>query len=172
MDVSSIQGVVSSPLSVQPPAAPPPPSGPGKSGMAVGQIAKQAVSDARAAGIGLPRNAQGMAASQIAKGADPASVFAALATPEGDPVDSIGDGGSEGQGDVPIVADGGDGVDLPDDGPESATVPANPNVDDASADEDSAALALITQAADQYAATTGALAAGDSSSKIALDLLS
>ena len=50
--------------------------GPGKSGSSTGHLAKQAVSAARAAGIEIPKNAQGIAASQISKGADPASVFA------------------------------------------------------------------------------------------------
>lgn len=58
---------------------PSPQSAPGKSGMAVGQIAKKTVAAAFAAGIELPRNAQGMAASAIARGADPASLFAAQA---------------------------------------------------------------------------------------------
>ena len=54
---------------------------PGKSGQSVGHLAKQAVAAARDAGVDLPRNAQGAAASQIAHGADPASIFAALAAP-------------------------------------------------------------------------------------------
>ncbi len=61
----------------------------GKSAMAPGQLAKVAVTEARAAGIEVPKNAQGFAASQIAKGADPASIFAAVVAPvdEIDPVD-------------------------------------------------------------------------------------
>lgn len=61
------------------PAAAPAPTMPpgGKSAMAPGQQAKAAVSAARAAGVDLPKNAQGLAASQIAKGAEAASVFAA-----------------------------------------------------------------------------------------------
>jgi len=55
---------------------------PGKSAQAVGQIAKVAVAEAKAAGIDLPKNAQGMAASAIAKGADPSTIFAALIAPE------------------------------------------------------------------------------------------
>ena len=51
---------------------------PGKSAQSVGHLAKAAVAEARAAGADLPRNAQGMAASAIARGADPASVFAAM----------------------------------------------------------------------------------------------
>lgn len=45
-------------------------------------MAKAAVAEARAAGIELPKNAQGMAASAIARGADPASLFAAKVTGE------------------------------------------------------------------------------------------
>jgi hypothetical protein len=56
-------------------------NGPGNSAEAPGQQAKAAVAQARADGIDLPSNAQGVAASQIARGADPASVFAALNPP-------------------------------------------------------------------------------------------
>ena len=51
--------------------------GKGVSG-APGQLAKAAVQEAQVAGAELPKNAQGIAASSIAKGADPASVFSAL----------------------------------------------------------------------------------------------
>ena len=54
---------------------------PGKSGQAVGQLAKNVVAAAKAAGVDFPSNAQGLAASQIAKGADPASIFAAQVSP-------------------------------------------------------------------------------------------
>lgn len=74
--------------------------GRGKAG-AVGQLAKQAVSEARATGAELPSNAQGLAASQIAKGADPATIFAALVTPDV-PVDSGDEAG--GSNDTPPVA--------------------------------------------------------------------
>ena len=67
--------------------APIPADGPGKSVMAPGQMAKSAVAEARAAGAELPPNAQGLAASQIARGADPASLFAALITQSDAPVD-------------------------------------------------------------------------------------
>ncbi len=53
--------------------------------MAPGQQAKAAVAAARAAGVDMPANAQGLAASQIAKGADAGSLFAmqiAALTPE------------------------------------------------------------------------------------------
>ena len=58
------------------------PSTVGRRGMAVGHMAKQAVEQARASGADLPRNAQGLAASQIARGADPAGIFAALVATE------------------------------------------------------------------------------------------
>ncbi|QMU57823.1 MAG: hypothetical protein GKR98_06205 [Boseongicola sp.] len=53
----------------------------GKRSMAVGQMAKQAVAAARADSAELPKNAQGLAASAIARGADPASIFTALVAP-------------------------------------------------------------------------------------------
>ncbi len=59
----------------------------GNAAMAPGQLAKAAVAEARTAGIDLPKNAQGLAASQIAKGADPASIFAAAIAPV-DPVEN------------------------------------------------------------------------------------
>lgn len=62
---------------------------PGKSGQSVGHMAKAAVAEAIAAGAELPSNAQGLAASTIAKGGDVSSVFAAfipaVEPPEGDP---------------------------------------------------------------------------------------
>ncbi|MEQ9041226.1 MAG: hypothetical protein RIE24_23090 [Silicimonas sp.] len=51
--------------------------GPGKRAEAVGQQAKAAVAAARDAGSETPRNAQGIAASAVARGIDPASLFAA-----------------------------------------------------------------------------------------------
>ena len=63
---------------------------PGKSGQSMGHMAKAAVAEAKATGAELPKNAQGLAASAIAKGADPASIFAALVTP--DPVEPSDDG--------------------------------------------------------------------------------
>ena len=66
------------------------PMKPGKAAQSVGHIAKAAVAEARAAGVDLPKNAQGMAASAIAQGAEPASVFAAqiaaLAEDDGQPL--------------------------------------------------------------------------------------
>jgi hypothetical protein len=55
---------------------------PGKSAQSVGHLAKAAVAEAKSAGVDLPKTAQGMAASAIAHGADPGSVFAALVAPE------------------------------------------------------------------------------------------
>ena len=60
---------------------------------AVGQLAKEAVSSAREAGTALPKNAQGVAASGIARGADPASIFAALVAPVEEPGDAPDAGG-------------------------------------------------------------------------------
>ena len=89
----------------------------GRRGEAVGQQAKAAVSAAREAGAELPKNAQGLAASGIARGADPASIFAALVTEvaPGDAggdvggvpttaVDDPGVNGEAGSGDVPVEA--------------------------------------------------------------------
>lgn len=53
-------------------------AGPSNRVNAIGQLAKTAVQDARESGIELPKNAQGYAASRIARGADPESVFSAL----------------------------------------------------------------------------------------------
>lgn len=50
--------------------------GAGKGAQAVGQQAKAAVAVAREAGFDGPRNAQGIAASAVARGIDPASLFA------------------------------------------------------------------------------------------------
>ena len=51
---------------------------PGKSAQAAGHLAKAAFAEAKSVGIEVPKNAQGMAASSIARGAEPSSVFAAL----------------------------------------------------------------------------------------------
>ena len=50
---------------------------PGKSAQSIGHQAKAAVEIARANDTELPKNAQGAAASAIARGADPQSVLAA-----------------------------------------------------------------------------------------------
>lgn len=82
-----IAAAVSTPIQPQSAAAA---ARPGKSAGAPGQLAKIAVADAKAAGAALPKNAQGMAASAIAKGADPASVFAAMIPPPPEPAPELG----------------------------------------------------------------------------------
>ncbi|NNF72127.1 MAG: hypothetical protein HKN02_08055 [Rhodobacteraceae bacterium] len=84
-------------------------NGPGKSAEAPGQQAKAAVAQARADGIDLPRNAQGVAASQIARGADPASVFAALNPPPVEDPPPVADAPVGDAPDVPVV-DGPDAI--------------------------------------------------------------
>ena len=64
--------------SARPPAPVDGPEGPGKSAQSVGHRAKAAVAAAQEAGLEVPKNAQGYAASMIAKGADPETLFAAL----------------------------------------------------------------------------------------------
>jgi hypothetical protein len=81
---------------------------PGGRAGAVGQMAKAAVAEARAAGVDLPGNAQGLAASQIARGADPATVFAALVTPVGDGTDTVESPDAETP--APVDGDPADGV--------------------------------------------------------------
>ena len=49
----------------------------GKGPRSIGSLAKAAVASAREAGADLPKNAQGLAASALARGIDPASLFAA-----------------------------------------------------------------------------------------------
>ncbi|MAC77471.1 MAG: hypothetical protein CML66_05350 [Rhodobacteraceae bacterium] len=49
--------------------------GPGKSAQSVGHRAKIAVAAAAQAGVALPKNAQGHAASQIARGVEAALIF-------------------------------------------------------------------------------------------------
>ena len=87
-------------------------SRPGKSAQSVGHVAKAAVAEARAAGVELPKNAQGMAASAIARGADPASVFAALLAPEPD----TGTDGVDTDAAAPPVDDAGTPGPIVDDG--------------------------------------------------------
>lgn len=72
--------------------------------MAVGQAAKAAAAAAVEAGAELPKNATGLAASAIARGADPGSIFAARVEPEAGPDDAAGSVVAE----VP-AADPGDG---------------------------------------------------------------
>ena len=88
-------------------------TGPGRSWQSVGHLAKRAVAAAEASGADLPRNARGMAASAIAKGADPASVFAAFVTPADDPA-------TDPPSDMPVAeppaGDAGPMPPVPDDG--------------------------------------------------------
>ena len=67
-------------------ALPPSYEMPGNKQNSVGHRAKAAVVAARDAGLDLPKNAQGFAASAIAKGADSASVFQSLIVSDDPPV--------------------------------------------------------------------------------------
>jgi len=81
------------------------PEGPGRSARTVGQRARAAVAAAREAGAEVPGNAQGLAARAIARGADPASLFAArVATGDG-----AGDGGDSGDPRAGTVGETGPG---------------------------------------------------------------
>jgi hypothetical protein len=84
--------------------------GPGKSAQSVGHQAKAAVAAAKESGAMLPSNAQGLAASGIARGADPATIFAAMVTPEPPPPDPD----VAGEGDIVGVPvdDGSGGADI------------------------------------------------------------
>ena len=64
--------------SARPPAPVDGPDGPGKSAHSVGHRARAAVAAAHEAGLEVPKNARGYAASMTAKGADPETLFAAL----------------------------------------------------------------------------------------------
>lgn len=97
---------------------------------AVGQQAKAAVAQARADGVDLPKNAQGLAASGIARGAEPASVFAALYQPI-DPVQAAPDVASGDAADVgdPNIFDADSVADTADDAlsPVSPAEPSEPS---------------------------------------------
>jgi len=95
-------------------------AGPSNRVNAVGQLAKSAVQDARESGIELPKNAQGYAASQIARGADPESVFSALVS----------------GGDSAFAAGGAEGADETTDG---GTAEAAAGADEADGEEDAIA---------------------------------
>ena len=145
-------------ISKAPPAPPVPVEtpvpGPGKS-TAPGQLAKSAVAEARAAGVELPSNAQGLAASQIAKGADPSALFTLQTTQDADATDGTQAPGAAGE----TPASGG--TPATDDG---AAVPAGPEQ-----------VAAETAMAATLAYQTGAAllaGSGDSSAQVALDLLS
>ncbi len=125
---------------------------------AVGQQAKVAVAAARETGAELPKNAQGHAASAIAHGAAPESVFAARVSPPAD------DGGSPIGGAVGVApADTGDVPDVAvgDTDPTVETVPA----------EDEAAVPpeVVSEDADVLVATP--VVASPSGAEIALETL-
>lgn len=92
-------------------------AGPSNRVNAVGQLAKTAVQDARESGVELPKNAQGYAASQIARGADPESVFSALVS--ADDSAAVAEGAEAAEDAIPVaddaagetVADEADGAD-------------------------------------------------------------
>ena len=129
---------------------------PGKSASAVGQMAKQAVAAAREAGLDVPKNAQGLAASQIAQGASPESIFSA----------QVGDGSDVDV--MPPVADGALPADTtaPDQSPPESAEIAPQAAPDVETDR-------AMMAAAQYDLASALLtASGDSSAQIALDLLS
>lgn len=129
------------------------PTRPGKSAQAVGQMAKAAVAEARAAGVEMPKNAQGMAASAIARGADSSSVFLALVQP--DPITDDG-AASDASGEEVAVRDAGEVSSAPAGTADAQTIVAAEEgyaaAADATAsnmikDEAETALALLTQAA-------------------------
>lgn len=102
-----------SPRGGAPVGAPDPAPGVGRNANAVGQQAKLAVAEARAAGVALPSNAQGIAASGIARGVDPASLFASqvaeppVSEPSSDAPEARADAPDAGP---PAEADAGDGT--------------------------------------------------------------
>ena len=90
----------------------------GKSPQSIGHLAKMAVAQARDAGAGMPKGAQGVAASAFAKGADMESVLASLIA--ADPAD-------EGPDTPDVVVDPPVNVpdaDTPVSGPDTPTVTA------------------------------------------------
>ncbi|NNL18599.1 MAG: hypothetical protein HKP37_07655 [Boseongicola sp.] len=141
----------------------------GRRGEAVGQQAKAAVAAARSAGAELPKNAQGLAASGIARGADPASIFAALVT-EVAPGDAGGSMGGVPTTDVqaPVVPDDAGGADTPVDAAPSAPVaPPPPNV--AGVEDGESASIADTGEVVQVAVSQNVLSVDDG--EIALELL-
>ena len=80
---------IQSPRGGAPVSAPDPPPGVARNAGAVGQNAKQIVAEARVSGVDLPKNAQGLAASAVARGVDLESLFAAQVAelPASDPND-------------------------------------------------------------------------------------
>ena len=115
----------------------------------VGQMARAAAQDARENGLDLPKNAQGHAASQIARGADPESVFSALVA------------------DTTPADDGAENADPAADAPEGGAVA---ETDDASGEE----ISITPTEATDSAEVIGLLldeADGASPEQAALDLL-
>ena len=167
----------------RPPPPPPPPgaetSGVGRSEEATGQQAKQAVGDARQSGADMPKNAQGIAASQIAQGADPASIFAALfdaisdadaadeadiavdEAGEGTESDSVADILSDAVTDLGVVSD----TDTSD--AESGLALLSVVDDSGSEGSSSNDAADVTETAEDAAAATAALAAYTATSNVA-----
>ena len=117
----------------------------GKSAQSAGHLAKAAVAEARAAGAELPKNAQGMAASQIAHGADPGSVFAGIiaAQMQVEPVETSADQAAAAY-DAATDATATDGETEPTTG-ETAPVAGDTEV---GASDDEVALTLLEQAAE------------------------
>lgn len=141
----------------------------GRRGEAVGQQAKAAVSVARDVGAALPKNAQGLAASGIARGAEPASIFAALVT-EVAPGDASGDVGgvpTAAPDDLGISGTAGQDVAPVDAAPSAPVAPLPPNV--AEGDDTETAPADETGEVVQVAVSQNALSVDDA--EIALDLL-
>jgi len=146
----------------------------GRRGDAVGQQAKAAVTAAREGGAELPKNAQGIAASGIARGADPASIFAALVTsvaPSDDggdvggvPTTPVDDGVDVGS--VPVGTDPAGTGDVPVEATPSAPIaPPPPPV------EDDAGTAPVDEASEvvQVAVSDSAFSVDDG--EVALELL-
>lgn len=126
--------------------------------MAVGQQAYAAVAAARDAGLDLPKNAHGFAASAIARGAAPESVFAAIVSPPAD------DGGHS-AGDAVEVAP----IDT-DNLPAEATVDTSATLGTRTAD-DEADLPPVTAPDASDIGVENVLSAGASSAEIALETL-
>jgi len=81
-------------------------AGPGNRANSVGHQAKAAVAAAREAGADLPKNAQGLAASSIARGVEAEAIFAGLIAPEEPAFDDTDDGVAV----APLGDDGEDAV--------------------------------------------------------------
>ncbi len=132
---------------------------PGKSAQSVGHMAKAAVAAAAEAGIELPSNAQGVAASAIAGCADPALIFAVQTE---DP--------AEGGAATPVAA--GDEPVAPEGAEETAQVAAAPVGDQPAVDDGADRLAAELAEAGFTAAADLIAAAAASPAETALELLS